>query len=449
MKRLIKICVSAGLLLMAILAVSSCSGNWDPPYEDLNKNGFNVSVRFDANGGVFAGTNDVYIVDVFNSADVTDGKSAYLLSPDDPLRAEGAFSISRNGYFLAGWYTEREARVNDKGEALDDYGVPVSQSGRPQGYSYSGKWDFENDTLTVEENTDFDSATPVCTLYAAWIPYFNYEFYVENENGEFELLGTEASIDLEIPLWSEKTGKLDSKSFPDREGYTFDAAYLDKTMEDQLTENINGAQLYVDYESGTTATEKVCVYTTWLEGNWFKIYNAEQMFSNSRLDGNYILCDNIDFSESVWAPTLAKGKFTGKIYGNGYTVSNVTVVQADNSQLFGGLFGSIDSGAVFENVKFENVSYEISAGSRMQGATFGLFAGTIASDAVFTDVSVEGKLLIGANCYPQDSYVIGLLCGSGGFSGVDSTKITCSVTEDTEKITATTEENGTVTVTFN
>lgn len=449
MKRLIKICVSAGLLLTAILAVSSCSGNWEPPYEDLNKNGFNVSVRFDANGGVFAGTNDVYIVDVFDSADVAEGDGVYLLSPDDPIRAEGAFSISRNGYFLAGWYTERQERVNDKGEALDDYGVPVSESGRPQGYSYSGKWDFESSKLYVDNASFLNSATPVCTLYAAWIPYFNYEFYVENENGGFDLLGTETSIDLEIPQWNEKTGKLDGKSFPEREGYTFDAVYLDKAMENKLSENISGADLYVDYESGTTTTEKVCVYTTWLEGNWFKIYNAEQFFSNSRLDGNYILCDNIDFSKSVWSPALAKGKFTGKIYGNGYTVSNVTVVQADNSQLFGGLFGSIDSGAVFDNVKFENISYEIGAGSRMQGAAFGLLAGSIASDAVFTDVTVEGKLLIGANCYPQDGYVIGLLCGSGGFSGVDSGKITCSVTEGTENITVTAEENGTVTVTFN
>ena len=449
MKKLIKICVSAGLLLMAILAATSCSGNWDPPYEDLNKNGYNVSVKFDANGGVFAGTNDVYIIDVFNSADVTDGKGVYLLSPDDPLRAEGAFSISRNGYFLAGWYTTREARVNDKGEALDDYGVPVSQSGRPQGYTYGGKWDFESNTLSVESGAVLDSATPVQTLYAAWIPYFNYEFYVENDTGEFELVDTEATINLEIPQWSEKTGKLDSKSFPEREGYTFDSAYLDKSKSELLTENINGADKYVDYETGTTSTEKVCVYTTWLEGSWFKIYTADQMSANSRLDGNYILCTDIDFAESVWSPTLAKGKFTGKIYGNGYTISNVNVVQGDNSQLFGGLFGSVDSGAVIDNVKFENISYEISAGSRMQGATFGLLAGTIASDAVLTDVTVSGKLIIGASCYPQEGYVIGLLCGSGTFADVDSTNISCSVAEGVENITATTEENGTVTVVFN
>lgn len=449
MKKLIKICVSAGLLLMAILAATSCSGNWDPPYEDLNKNGYNVSVKFDANGGVFAGTNDVYIIDVFNSADVTDGKGVYLLSPDDPLRAEGAFSISRNGYFLAGWYTTREARVNDKGEALDDYGVPVAESGRPQGYTYGGKWDFESNTLSMEGGAVLDSATPVQTLYAAWIPYFNYEFYVENENGEFELLDTEASINLEIPQWSEKTGKLDSKSFPEREGYTFDSVYLDKSKSEQLIENINGADKYVDYETGTTSTEKVCIYTTWLEGSWFKIYTADQMSANSRLDGNYILCADIDFTESVWSPVLAKGKFAGKIYGNGYTISNVNVVQADNSQLFGGLFGSVDSGAVIDNVQFENISYEISVGSRMQGATFGLLAGTVASDAVLTDVTVSGKLIIGASCYPQESYVIGLLCGSGTLSSVDSTNITCSVTEGVENITVTTEENGTVTVVFN
>lgn len=447
MKRFIKKCLLSGLLLFAVLAVAACSANWDPPYEALNKSGYTVSIKFDANGGVFAGTNDVYIIDVFNLEDAQ--KGVYLLEPEDPLRAEGAFDISKNGYFLAGWYSERNLRVDENGQALDEYGVPVSQSGREQGYTYSGKWDFDTDKFTVSDDTEYSSETPAVTLYAAWIPYFSYEFYAENETGEFSYLDSYSAIDLEIPEWNENTGKLDAKNFPSRDGYTVDAVYLDADKHENLTEKISGAERFVDYETGTTSVESIKIYTTWLEGNWFKIYNAKQFYNNSRLDGNYILCADIDFSDDIWSPTLTKGKFTGKIIGNGYTISNINVVQADNSQLFGGLFGTVEDSAVFENVRFENITYEINAGSRMQGATFGLFAGTVSADAEFKDFEISGSLIISNNCYPQNGYVIGLFCGAGGYGDIDISGISCAANDDADKITVETDENGSVTLIFN
>lgn len=454
MKKQTNLILAVGLLLAAILCLSGCSGNWAPPYASLDQTGYNVSVRFDAGDGVFAGTKDVYIVDAFsfdNAITAEDGSMGfYLLSPDDPLREEGAFTVSRNGYFLAGWYTERSPRINDQGEPLDDYGVPTSESGRPQGYTYSGKWDFASDLLTVDPNGSYSSDTPVCTLYAAWIPYFNYMFYaVDSESGDVELLETSQSIDLELPEWSMKTGKLDLKKFPESDNKTFDAAYLSSDLSVPMTEKICGADQYVDYETGTTSTESISIYTTWLEGSWFKVYTAEQLFNNSYLDGNYMICADLDFSEEVWAPTLTKGKFVGTIIGNGHTISNVSVIQSDNAQMFGGLFGALDSGALIQDLNFENISYTISAGSRMQGAAFGLLAGSVATDAVLDHVSISGTLSISESCYPSSSYLIGLLCGSGEVTNVDLGSISCKVAEEeSTKLTVTCEETGEVTLTF-
>lgn len=451
MKRIKKFILAAGSLLAVILCLTACSGHWDAPYESLNQSGYNVSVRFDANGGVFAGTNDVYIIDVFNQESASaDSGGCYLLSPDDPIREEGAFAVSRTGYFLAGWYTQRSPRVNDQGEPLDDYGVPTSVSGREQGYSYSGKWDFSTDTLTVDAAKTYSADTPVCTLYAAWIPYFTYEFHaVDVEAGTSEQVGSVQSIDLEVPSWNESTGKLDMKKFPGRDGYTLDAAYLSSDLSVAMTEKIHGSSAYVDYESGTTSTEVIPIYTTWLEGSWFKIFTAKQFYSNSRLDGNYIICGDIDFADEVWSPTLTKGKFTGKIIGNGFTFSNIAVIQADNSQLFGGLFGALDAGAVIEGLTFENVSYTIQAGSRMQGAAFGLLAGSLSSDAALNDIAVSGTIYISEKCYPLPSYVIGLLCGSGNPGDVDLSAITCQTAEEnSDLISVETAPDGTVSVTF-
>ena len=452
MKTIIRNFITAALLLCVALCLCGCSSNWEAPYASLQEEGYCVSVRFDANGGVFAGTNDVYIVDVFsteNGVSQADGSVGfYLLSPDDPIRAEGAFTVSKNGAFLAGWYTQRTPRVDENGQPLDDYGVPTSQSGREQGYTYSGLWDFESDLLTVDPTADHSADTPEVTLYAAWIPYINYEFYAVSDDGSTELISTVQTIDMELPEWSERSGKLDMNGFPDRDGFTFDTAYLDAALTQPMTETIHGQEEYVDYETGTIATESVKIYTTWLEGSWFKIYTAEQFYNNTRLDGNYLICADLDFEGAVWSPTFVKGKFTGSIYGNGHTLSGITATQADTSQVYGGLFGSLEAGAVIEDVTFENVTFTVAAGSRMQGATFGLLAGSISSEAALSGVSVSGRLLISENCYPQSDYTIGLLCGSGSSDGV-TYSIECLTAEDNTDRISVAVDGSEVTVTFN
>jgi len=157
MKRITKYLLLSTLMLMVSLLVVSCS-QWDTPYVSLDDSKYNVSVKFDANGGMFAGTKDVYVVDVFSlenqKSDANGMKEISLIQPDNSKRGDRAFEVSKTDYFLAGWYQERTPRVNDNGEALDDYGVPTSKSGRPQGYVYSGKWDFDIDTwLTKEYST--------------------------------------------------------------------------------------------------------------------------------------------------------------------------------------------------------------------------------------------------------------------------------------------------------
>lgn len=453
MKNRIKKPILLLLLLTVSIGFAACSDNWEAPYASLDQQGSTISVRFDANGGLFAGTNDVCIVDAYNPAEGianSDGTVSFpLLSPDNALRREGCFSVSKNGYFLAGWYTEKEARVDKNGDALDDYGVLCSESGRPQGWTYSNLWNFNTDLLTIDPESANTSGTPVLTLYAAWIPYIQYEFYAVNpDSGENIYLDTVQAIDLEVPQWSMKTGKLDLNEFPARDGFTFDAAYLDNDMTTPLTDTIHGSDQYVNYETGTLNVESVPVYTTWLEGTWFKIYTAEQFFNNSRLDGNYLICNDIDFSNFVWSPTLVKGKFTGKIFGNGYTFANINVIQGDNAQVYGGLFGTLESGAVISELKLENISVTIEAGSRLQGATYGLLAGSISSDAILYDVTVNGTLYISEKCYPQSDYTIGLLCGSGNADGV-TWYIDCLLAEETsEKISITIEDDGSVTVTF-
>jgi hypothetical protein len=228
------------VILLILLSFTACAGNWEAPYASLDEQGSSVSVRFDANGGLFAGTKDVSIVDVY---DICQAGSCgvHLLSPDDPIRGSGSFSVTKNGYFLAGWYTHRSPRVNESGQPLDEFGVLCTESGREQGYTYSGLWNFASDKLQLDPSGNYSSAEPALTLYAAWIPYINYDFYAVSDDGDVTFIERVQAVQLEFPQWSDKTGKLNLNDFPSVDGATFDRAFVDEALTQPLDSSLSGS----------------------------------------------------------------------------------------------------------------------------------------------------------------------------------------------------------------
>ena len=217
-------------------------------------------------------------------------------------------------------------------------------------------------------------------------------------------------------------------------------------MTDEVIGSLTGQ---VDLERGISLTPYIQVYTTWREGEWFRIYTPEQFYSNTRLDGCYeIMCD-LDFADSYyWSNTLAKGTFIGKINGNGYTVSNVSVVQADNTQRLGGLFGALGATANVQDITFENVTYTVQAGSRNEGPSYGLLAGEIHTQATLTGVTVSGTLKIDPAMLIPTDYNIGILSGNGENRDIDISGITCVKTDEADTtLNVSVDETGNVKLT--
>ena len=435
MNNKIKYLLITVMLLIAVCFVASCS-QWDTPYDSLDKDGYNVSVRFDANGGMFAETPDVYVVDVFNidngKTNANGNKEITLLDPEDSRRGTIKYTVSNQGHKFVGWYTERNLRVDENGNPLDEYGVLTSVSGKKQGYTYSGKWDFKTSTLEVDPNKEYTAEESVLTLYAAWVPYYNFEFYMENEEGKFDLIGSSLSSEIEISSWNEKTGKMDKKSLPAIDGKTFKEASFKPDFSEPLTGKVSGE---IDYATGTlTGDGTVKIYTRYLDGRWFKITSANQFSENSYLDGCYIIEKDLDFTGVTWKTILSNDIFKGKIIGNGHKISNITVKQNDVNVMRGGLFGGIDAVAVIENVTFENVTYNMNKGSLKAGASFGLLAGVISNGATLTNVEVSGNFNISSEIYESSTYMIGVLSGNVIDTGIDISNISCQVTDNTEKL---------------
>ena len=430
--------LAAALALVMLTFTTGCAQE-ATPYELNDAENYTVSVRYDANGGFFT-TNTSVIVDSYNAAQLAgaDGTASIpLLRPDDAARGNDAFTPINNGYFLAGWYTQRTETTDSQGNTI---------------YTYAGQWDFEEDRLTVDASGTYSSAEPMLTLYAAWVPLFEVQFY-SLDTGEYLASYTfdpSLTESIRLPAWDEETGATEMYQFPKMSGYTFSGAYYDP----EGTQPVEGTELLhtgtVDQATGTAQDTVMKLYLDWTEGEWYHIYNVEQFLDNASVSGCYVLHADLDFEGQIWPSSLMYGNFTGCIQGNGYTMRNITLEQTNNSKVNAGLFGQLTGNAELTGVTFENVTFTIKAGTRVAGTSFGLFAGTISEGAVLEDVCVRNSTLqIDSGCYfGMDDYVIGLVCGMGNGDMVSWSDISCTAVGDDPDSLVITEENGAVTVEF-
>lgn len=426
--------VALGLLTLAIVMVAAGCSTEPTPYETNNADGFTVSVKYDANGGIFT-TNTSVIVDSYNVSEMdknADGQAQIaLLAPDNAVRGNDAFTAIYNGHFLAGWYAERTQNADGT-------------------YTYAKPWDFAADRLTVDPNGVYAAEEPVITLYAAWIPLFEMAFYSLDTGEYLESYTYDPTTDkqLRIPQWNEETGTIEMYDFPEKSGYTYQAAYYDaqgmKALEGETVVHPGT----VDRATGTAQNTVLNVYVDWTEGEWYRIYTAEQFLDNASVNGHYEIFADLDFEDEYWPTSLMYGNFGGEILGNGHTLKNITFAQTNNSKANAGLFGQLTEEAVISDVTFENVSFTIEAGTRVAGTSYGLLAGTLSAGATLDNVKiVDSALQIDSACYfGVDDYVIGLVCGMGEASAVSSADITCTVVgENPDSMTVTVNGN-TVTV---
>ena len=289
------------------------------------------------------------------------------------------------------------------------------------------------------------------TLYAAWAPMYKVEFYdLESKTllGEYEfnpLGGTE----LTLPAWDEKTGAMKMENFPQKEGYTFTGAYLDEAGAQPMEGATTTHPGKVNTENGLVENSTMKIYTSWKEGQWFKITTAEQFSKNFSLNGYYDIQADLDFTDAIWPTAAMHGNFAGVIQGNGHTFSNISLKQTNTNKVYTGLFGSLTETASIAGVTFQNVTLTIEKGSRLNGVAYGLLVGNLATGATLENVFIENSCIaIDSGCYlADDSYVIGLVCGMGSCQ-IDDSGITCEATGDAPETVNITVQDGTVQVQF-
>jgi len=431
------------ILLTATLTITSCS-QWDDPYEGFDKAGYNVSVRYLANGGIINSGADT-VMDSFRVE-----SSIALIPPESAERGKSQCSLShKSDYRFAGWYVAVPS-TDSNGNPLDEDGNLTSESGKAQAFTAGRRWNFDSDRVELDVTKDYSATEPVLTLMAMWIPKFNFEFYAEDADGNWEIISTVQAMTLELPKWSN--GKINNMGVPERNGYTFMGAYYDEQKANEITSpTISGV---IDYEHGVAAESTVRIYTVWSEGSWFRIANGDELISNARDNGNYIILSDIDMQGKAWPKNFSQKTFTGKFFGNGHKISNVTATQrGEYKHSAYGLFEAIGAGAEFHDLTLENISYTVSGS--LNAASFGLFAGEIADGAVFNGFSISGGELIFSDNLFEDfignitdgSFNIGVIAGLGTVS-FTYTDVTCSTADPESGITIIVSDTGDVSFVF-
>ena len=435
-----------------------------------------------------------------------DGKTHIKLTdPTNKLRPTGTtdkMTLMKTEYSLAGWYRNRELLKDEKGNALDEAGNVLTQKDEmyflkltnedgserkvtvcdgqyfyegkvsageaidgaiikdnaakkyiyaiskaeakiaemvTPAYSYSGYWDFATDEIEYAESAGEVSLT----LYAGWVPYYQYYYYAKNDSGEWEKYGTtyfdyvlsssgnEKYADqgeMYLPNWQGGNGAMNyshtyidksTKEFPSIAGKTFKAAYADKECTQQYTDKIthNGT---LDPATALPKDRIQNVYVEFYDEEMFKIETAEQLAANAKTNGSYEILNDLDFEKTTWPAVFTTGAFTGKMFSatdKSVTLKNVKAQYAATTAN-GGLFGLIAAGAQLRNLRFENVTMDFaSVTSRETDTSYGLFSGNVDEAAQIKNITVSGAKLRLGIIQLQSGYKINLLAG-GNASGI-------------------------------
>ncbi len=441
MKKIIKGMILSVALLAATLLLFSCAEATQ--YEINDSDGYTVSVKFDANGGMFT-TNVSVITDSYQLSELpvnpNGQKEIALLAPNDEQRGKAnAYTATNAGYFLAGWYTQRNEVRNQAGDALDADGNVASESGKPVAYTYAGRWDFGKDVKVLDPNGTYSSSEPVVTLYAAWIPEFKFEFYHLDNGQRISDFPFDPNylFEIECPSWNEETGKLDMKNFPSVSGKTWTGVYLDAdgTMPIETATVVHTGT----YDEATASAKDpvMKLYLDFMDGEWYRISTVEQFLSNVKPSACYDILADLDFEGQTWPTSYMHGIFSGRINGNGHIFKNITVAPTDARKLNNGMFGSLASGTHISDIRFENVTLDIAVGTISQDVSFGLFAGKIDANAVVENITFTAATVkINAKASIMDTTSIGRFCGVGNVGDVDISNITAILYgEGSDKLT--------------
>lgn len=455
MKNRLKIILILISVMVASCLLASCTGT--DKIQEYGKQGYTVKVTFDGNGGTFVGKIGNQVIDLYKPENyaLDENNTAHIKLTDPTeriLQSTGEqIMLTMSGYSNVGWYKKRELVTNENGEPIDENGnVLVLQGDRyyikdtlsqeaqssdsssastdasnsaeedvvgvesfPQ-YNYSEPFDFAADTIDAKPGEMID-----ITLYAGWLKHYEFNYYYVN-NGEKKLIQTQ-TFDYKVvnaensrvsdkdTIWLPKyvdgamnyTYNYSNReifTFPSVENTTFDKAYLDENLTQEITTAAFEHQGTFDKETCKAINRVQNIYFTTVPGMIYKIYKATDFTNNPNLDGIYEIYADLDFTGLTWPNAFTQGTFNGEIKsmaGSQVKFSNINATFASGSSTTAGVFGALSNTADVEDIAFENIKLTVSSvPTRISNFTLGTLFGNVDESAKVSNISLTNATLV-------------------------------------------------------
>lgn len=302
------------------------------------QNNLKAQVTYYANGGLFESNRNV--------------KQMYfpVNTPAVPigLKEIPNVEIERDGYDFEGWYRA----------VLDEEGKPQFEDEEKGLYKLGEKVSFDKNNL-LQENDHW-------ILVAKWTPktkvLVHLALYDVARSGETadkttkvkNLAGDkEYGFDDELIVYTYNDGEANDAPV-ELQGYTYVEYYKDEACSELV-------EWPVGEHVESTEVDTV-IYAKYIKGDWTIVSTANQAATMMSKLGDetqkFYLLNDIN----------ATGKFAqvavdlaATVYGNGHTVSGLTVKRAQNSALekSASIFGNVQESAVMTDISFTDITYSI------------------------------------------------------------------------------------------
>ena len=259
------------------------------------------------------------------------------------------------------------------------------------------------------------------------------DIYMRWDDGQSKPIKTPVQI---IPVQTEYTDRVDViilyPTTAIKKQYKInDGEWLDYTQQLVVTTAGTTITARAQYEDGTWSDEVSVTINNIYPDNLVEIRTPEELDAiRNNVNGNFIIKNEIDLSEyENWVPIPG---FTGKLYGDKNTISNLTITSGSNV----GLFETLGATAEVHDITFENVNITGSTGYT------GTVAGQTESGSIIKGIKVAGNISSGSytggivgnnqgeieNC-SVDMEIAGTGQYTGGIAGRTSAKIVGAITK--------------------
>lgn len=260
--------------------------------------------------------------------------------------------------------------------------------------NWQGKFNYKLEDFSF----NFDRIEEDTVLVAQWEPA-RYYVILTDETRDDDVDAESYENDYMFKLNSYGyIPQIMNYQIPKVDGYQIEGFYTDRACRNEIKEfPFYPKEEKITDEAGNLIKYKVAkIYTKWIDSS-YTIVREYRDISNITATGRYYLKNDVDFDGNV---LTTPSRFSGEIKGNGFKLSNVSViVEQGRGNTYGALFNNIEDAQInYLNIENINIIFKkidpSNVGESGRKNSLYLFASAISPGTYLRDIKITGTVRV-------------------------------------------------------